>query len=174
MDTWMNVLRPLLILAAVLFTGQAGSAIPDAPLHSAYFSFDSDALSDDDRKTIASVAQALSHTRRGLRLVGYTDDTGPMAYNANLAQRRAASVRDALIAAGYPRQLLRVESRPGMTTTGKRAQLRRVDIIAADPSTQANIMPFGRMQPDATAADPLRVGRYSVIAPVPSEAQRDP
>jgi len=169
----MNALRPVLVLAALLFAGQAGSAMPGDPLHSVYFSFDSDALSDDDRKAIASVAQALS-PRRSLRLVGYTDDTGPMAYNANLARRRAESVRHALIEAGYPRQLLRVESRPGMTATGDRAQLRRVDIVAADPSTKANIMPFSQVQPDAAAADPLRVGRYSVIAPVPSEAQRDP
>jgi type IV pili sensor histidine kinase/response regulator len=175
----MNVFRPFLVLIALLFTGQAHSATPDnnanTALHSAYFTFDSAALSDQDRKAITRIARVLS-PRRSLRLVGYTDDTGPKAYNAYLAQRRAESVRDALIAAGYPRQLLQLESRPGLAANGKRAQLRRVDIFAANTPNeiQANNVSAQQDRLDTADIDPLRIGRYSIVAPVPSEAQRDP
>jgi len=175
----MNVLRPFLVLTALLFAEQAFSVTPGgdttATLHSAYFAFDSATLSDQDREAIVRMARTLS-PRRSLQLVGYTDDTGPMEYNAYLAQRRAETVRDTLITAGYPRQLLQLESRPGLASDGKRSQLRRVDIVDANAlsKTQANIAPEQQSGGGIVDIDPLRVGRYSVVAPVPSKAQRDP
>ena len=179
----MDTFRMLLTLSLLLFAGQAPALTsPDAPthnrpLHATFFQFGSDRLSGHERAAITHLAQSIT-PRRELRLVGYTDDMGPAEYNEDLARRRAQAVRDVLAEAGYPRELLQIDSRANLVAKGKRRQMRRVDIFTADAqSPHANNMPFDDSASDAGGnpeADPLRVGRYSMAAPVPSASQRNP
>ncbi len=179
----MDTLRIFLTLSVLLFTGQAPALTsPDAPthnrpLHAAFFRFGSDQLTGDERAAITHLAQSLT-PRRKLRLVGYTDDMGPAEYNEDLARRRARAVRDVLVGAGYPRELLQIEGQAGAVTNGNRRQMRRVDIFTAKAqSPYADNTPFDASASDTAAnpdVDPLRVGRYSVVAPVPRASQRDP
>lgn len=78
---------------------------------------------------IASVLAALAAAPRASALLsGYHDETGGAAVNAEVARKRALSVRDALIAAGVPaeRVLLR---RPAVTLGGTdAAEARRVEV----------------------------------------------
>ena len=177
----MNTRRFLLALAILwLFTGHTFALTQNdnlQPLHSVFFRFDSDQLSQADRAAVARLAQTPS-PRHGLRLTGYTDDLGPGAYNADLAKRRAEAVRQVLVEAGYPSQLLQIGTRASVSAPGRRAQMRRVDITATDENN-ANNMPSVKGGHPATGltsrdTDPLRVGRYSMVAPVASAAQRDP
>ena len=110
--------------------------------------------------------------------MGYTDDMGPAEYNEDLARRRAQAVRDVLVGAGYPRELLQIEGHAGAVANGNSRQMRRVDIFTAEvQSPYADNTPFDASASDTAGnpeVDPLRVGRYSVVAPVPRASQRDP
>jgi len=65
------------------------------------FDFDSDALKPETRVSIEHIGKALLSVQiTRLRVEGYTDSTGTIAYNNALSQRRAASVAAALDASG--------------------------------------------------------------------------
>ncbi|OAN81234.1 hypothetical protein A8B78_09490 [Jannaschia sp. EhC01] len=74
------------------------------------FDYDSDALRADVMADLVTIGQALSSEGlSGSRfiLAGHTDGVGSAAYNQNLSERRAASVRSFLIEAfGLPEQQL--------------------------------------------------------------------
>jgi OOP family OmpA-OmpF porin len=65
------------------------------------FEFNLTRLTPPSQQTLDQVAQALT-AQRGIRVevAGYTDSTGPLAYNMKLSQGRADSVRDYLISKG--------------------------------------------------------------------------
>ncbi len=65
------------------------------------FEFDSDALTADGRATVEEVAETL-RSLPGVRveIAGHTDNVGEDAFNLDLSQRRAASVRDYLVELG--------------------------------------------------------------------------
>ncbi|NOY17596.1 MAG: OmpA family protein [Gammaproteobacteria bacterium] len=67
------------------------------------FSFDSDVLSSDDKAILDDVASRLAPYKEKLKkgtshinITGYTDSSGPEAYNMKLSQRRANVVADYL------------------------------------------------------------------------------
>lgn len=68
------------------------------------FGFDQTTLSSAARKRLSDIATWLvADSSVGfVVLEGYTDSKGTRAYNRELARRRAASVRDFLVAAGVP------------------------------------------------------------------------
>jgi len=71
--------------------------------YSAYFAFDKASLTREGSTAIAAAAQgARDHQSSRLVLVGKADLTGTDAYNMALSQRRADTVRDALVADGVP------------------------------------------------------------------------
>jgi outer membrane protein OmpA-like peptidoglycan-associated protein len=103
------------------------------------FEFDSPNIRDEDRELLSRIAGVLlsSHGYR-LYVDGYTDDQGPAIYNKDLSQRRAAAVREYLVAAGIPKNTIEArgfgESNPRLEGTTQEARLanRRVEIGLVD------------------------------------------
>jgi OOP family OmpA-OmpF porin len=57
------------------------------------FEFDKAVLTDEGKHELATYAAALPKHRLALRVTGYTDRLGPVAYNEQLSSRRAKAVR---------------------------------------------------------------------------------
>lgn len=74
------------------------------------FDFDSAALKPDNRETLSRIAGVLLASE-GYRLFidGHTDDVGTEQYNQRLSERRAGSVRDYLVKAGVPADIIEVK-----------------------------------------------------------------
>lgn len=111
------------------------------------FAFDSAELSDD---AMAVIDERIETLRGGARLTsvmkveGYTDSTGPEAYNMQLSQRRAKAVADYIVSQSYNVKgndievIGRGEADPVApnTTAEGRAQNRRVVVFAEGELTQ--------------------------------------
>jgi outer membrane protein OmpA-like peptidoglycan-associated protein len=95
-----------------------------------YFDTGSAAISSDGGKTIAAAAEAIKKDSLKVALTGYTDKTGDIAKNEELAKSRAVAVRDALKAAGVSETT--IEMRAPMFVEvgagGSDAEARRVEI----------------------------------------------
>ncbi len=80
----------------------------DEGMFLAFFDFDRSVLTDSGRKVVAAVAeQALKRNDlRAIRIVGHADTSGPDAYNQRLSERRAASVKAALVEKGVDAALI--------------------------------------------------------------------
>jgi OOP family OmpA-OmpF porin len=106
------------------------------------FEFDSAALTADDERQLDAVVANLrnfpSDIVRQIRVnvAGHTDSRGREAYNQGLSERRAASVRDYIAAAGFPASQINTvgygETQPVASndTDEGRAMNRRVVITA--------------------------------------------
>jgi OOP family OmpA-OmpF porin len=106
------------------------------------FEFDSAALTADDRRQLDAVLANLRNFPSDVvgqirvNIAGHTDSRGSLAYNQGLSERRAASVKDYIAAAGFPAgQMTTVgygETQPVASndTDEGRAQNRRVVITA--------------------------------------------
>jgi outer membrane protein OmpA-like peptidoglycan-associated protein len=99
------------------------------------FEFDKADLRPEDRELLSRIAGILitSHDYT-ISVNGHTDDVGSYAYNKKLSERRAQAVRDYLVKAGLPADILSVEGHgkalplvPG-TTEAARAKNRRVEL----------------------------------------------
>jgi len=76
-----------------------------------FFSLGGTRLSDQDQQTVSQAAQVYkSRANANVVVVGYADTVGSPAMNLQLSERRAAVVRDNLIALGVPAAVI--------TTTG--------------------------------------------------------
>ena len=96
-----------------------------------YFEVGAAAVSTDGAKAIAAAAEAIKKDALKVSITGYTDTTGDMAKNQELAKNRAKAVRDALTAAGVP--VASIEMKPPLSVeTGAAgasdAEARRVEI----------------------------------------------
>lgn len=121
--------------------GPAPAAAP-APLASqgrsfrVFFEFDKASLSREGERVVRDAANAY---RRGgaarVEVTGYTDLSGTPRYDMGLSQRRAASVRAALVAQGVPANSIterwRGKDDPLVATADgvREPQNRRVDIV---------------------------------------------
>ena len=99
------------------------------------FEFDKAELSAKDRELLSRIAGILitAHDYT-ISVNGHTDDVGTAAYNKALSERRAQAVRDYLVQAGLPPEILSVTGHgkslplvPG-TTDAARAKNRRVEL----------------------------------------------
>jgi outer membrane protein OmpA-like peptidoglycan-associated protein len=90
------------------------------------FEFDKAELRPEDRELLARIAGIMmtSHDYT-ISVNGHTDDVGSDAYNQGLSERRAASVRNYLVKAGLPADILSVEGH------GKKVPLVRASSDAA-------------------------------------------
>ena len=103
------------------------------------FDFDSAALKIENRETLSRIAGVLL-VSEGYRLFidGHTDDIGTDVYNQRLSERRADSVRDYLVAAGVPANIIEVKGFGKSNllvqgkTAGDREKNRRVEIGVVD------------------------------------------
>lgn len=108
------------------------------PRHIAHFEFDSARVSPADVAALRALRPQLEN--RSLTVIGYTDATGPTAYNHGLALRRARAVEDVLVAAGLPATAIHVEGRgsccyraSNAIATGRAAN-RRAELFMAAPA----------------------------------------
>jgi outer membrane protein OmpA-like peptidoglycan-associated protein len=99
------------------------------------FEFDKADLRTSDRELLSRIAGILMTSQDyTISVNGHTDDVGSDAYNLKLSERRAAAVRDYLIKAGLPADIVSVEAHgksvplvPG-TSDAARAKNRRVEL----------------------------------------------
>jgi outer membrane protein OmpA-like peptidoglycan-associated protein len=99
------------------------------------FEFDKADLRPEDRELLSRIAGIIltSHDYT-ISVNGHTDDVGSGAYNQTLSERRAQAVRDYLVKAGLPAQILTVQghgkSLPLVrgTSDAARAKNRRVEL----------------------------------------------
>lgn len=97
-----------------------------------YFAVGSPALDAQGKSTLATVATQVKQLGYKVDITGYTDKTGDVALNEELAKQRAVAVRDTLIAGGVaPGQItMKPPTQWTGTTTGSGndAEARRVDV----------------------------------------------
>jgi peptidoglycan-associated lipoprotein len=102
---------------------------------SVYFEFDSSALSPRAQTVVQQNARYVQPRNPKVRLEGNADDRGSREYNLALGQRRAETVRQAMVLSGVRAEALEAisygEERPRCTDQGEdcRATNRRVDIL---------------------------------------------
>lgn len=81
----------------------------------ALFRFDrheaGEVLAEGRRKLDEAAERLKSVELRSVRVIGYTDPLGTTAYNEALSLKRAATVRDLLVARGVPAQVISIEGR---------------------------------------------------------------
>lgn len=103
---------------------------------SVLFDFDSAAIRPDAERTLADVVEVLqAYAGRPVRIEGHTDSIASEAYNQKLSERRAAAVRDWLVAHGVAAGRLKSvgygESKPlaDNGTAAGRQRNRRVEVV---------------------------------------------
>jgi outer membrane protein OmpA-like peptidoglycan-associated protein len=103
------------------------------------FEFDKADLRPEDRELLSRVAGILlSSQDYTVSVNGHTDDVGSDAYNQKLSERRAQAVRDYLVKAGVPEDVLSVtghgKALPLVRSAGDtaRAKNRRVELAIAN------------------------------------------
>ncbi|EMR14190.1 peptidoglycan-associated outer membrane lipoprotein [Methylophaga lonarensis MPL] len=111
---------------------------PSSPLSQrvVYFEFDSSAVRAEDQHILEAHAAYLgANPNVTVRLEGHTDERGSREYNLALGERRAMSIRQALMLQGAGMNQFRVvsfgEERPAVEGSGEGVwqQNRRVEII---------------------------------------------
>jgi peptidoglycan-associated lipoprotein len=65
-----------------------------------YFDFDSQTINSSENSKIQQIASFLQQSNSQIIIAGFTDERGTAEYNRGLGERRAESVREALIAMG--------------------------------------------------------------------------
>jgi OOP family OmpA-OmpF porin len=107
------------------------------------FYFDSTELTSEGRQAVDEVATQLKDVERIERVSidGYTDSTGPEAYNLRLSERRADAIRDELVRMGVNPTMMQIrghgEADPvasNRTPEGRKQNRRAVVSITAERS----------------------------------------
>jgi K(+)-stimulated pyrophosphate-energized sodium pump len=98
-----------------------------------HFETGSTALSSEDQKIVAAVAQKMKETPDlKVDVSGFADKTGNLEQNLDLAKRRATVVRDALKAAGIAEERINLRQPEQVVLgAGQDAEGRRVEISVA-------------------------------------------
>jgi len=88
------------------------AGLPPPPEHfTLYFKFESEELTDDSRRMLTDVLQAVKgRPVPDVAAVGHTDTTGQPRANVQLGLRRAIAVRTLLVTAGLTRKAIEVTS----------------------------------------------------------------
>ncbi len=83
---------------------------------------------------LVALGDAIAAAKAGKRLVlsGFHDASGNAAMNAELAKRRAMSVRDALVGAGVAESSLELKKPEESTGSGNDAEARRVEVTIVE------------------------------------------
>ena len=94
-------------------TAQAGGAAQDkaSPLQDVFFDFDKSLIRSDMKKGLAENARWLkANPTASIIIEGHCDERGTVEYNQGLGQRRAASVKNYLVAVGISAKRIKVVS----------------------------------------------------------------
>jgi peptidoglycan-associated lipoprotein len=109
---------------------------PAPPIGDVQFDLDRADLRPSEAKRVAQLAAYLKeHPAFHVELEGFADPRGSQAYNLRLSGRRVNAVRDALVAAGVPKEQIRVgaygELNPRCAQASEECwqQNRRVEVI---------------------------------------------
>lgn len=88
--------------------GQAQGQTPAAsPLKDVFFEFDRSAIRDDQKAALnEDVGWLKGHAKAKITIEGHCDERGTAEYNLALGERRSKAVKDYLIAAGVPADLV--------------------------------------------------------------------
>jgi outer membrane protein OmpA-like peptidoglycan-associated protein len=88
------------------------AALPPAPQHfTLYFRFESDTLTDESAALVSQIATAVKALAvPEVAVVGHTDTMGDPKANVALGLKRAASVRNILVAAGIEASMIEISS----------------------------------------------------------------
>lgn len=109
--------------------GQAEIAPVGEPLAKVYFALGAAVLDDADKSIVAKTLAALETKPNAIVLLsGFHDTSGDPAQNAQLAKRRAQSVRDALVAGGVAAERIKLRKPESTLGTGSPEEGRRVEI----------------------------------------------
>ena len=83
---------------------------------------------------LSALGDAIAAAKAGKRLVlsGFHDASGNAAMNAELARKRALSVRDALVGAGVAESSLELKKPEESTGSGNDAEARRVEVTIVE------------------------------------------
>ncbi len=83
---------------------------------------------------LAALGDAIAAAKAGKRLVlsGFHDASGNAAMNAELARKRALSVRDALVGAGVAESSMELKKPEESTGSGNDAEARRVEVTIVE------------------------------------------
>ncbi|MEH6454080.1 MAG: OmpA family protein [Psychromonas sp.] len=109
--------------------------VPTTLNSSTLFKFDSAEISDSSALTKLAKKMSASHVEISVKIVAYTDTSGPEAYNLKLSKKRAEAVRDYLIKQGVNEKVIDTgwqgEKNPiaSNKTLAGRIKNRRVEII---------------------------------------------
>lgn len=128
-------------------------------LRSINFQLDSDRLTAPARQTLDEVARALSaQPELSVEIDGYTDSTGPAAYNRRLSQRRAEAVKNYLVSKGVKAEALSAKgygaSHPlaSNKTAEGRALNRRVEFVVLRAPAHVKVIEQGSTKASQAAA----------------------
>ncbi len=87
-------------------------------------------LDDEAKRLLAGFAPPMKAGANPIDVTGYADRSGDRAANVELAKRRAAAVRDALVAEGLAADRVRLQPPQEVTGSGSDREARRVEITA--------------------------------------------
>ena len=115
--------------------GQPACTGQDADKTPAYFAFDSSVLSAEDKDNLDQIISRLKdNPTERVRISGYTDNTGPEAYNMTLSKQRAESAAKYLEAQGISANRIKVRGFGAThfadqnSTEAGRAKNRRIEV----------------------------------------------
>jgi outer membrane protein OmpA-like peptidoglycan-associated protein len=124
-----------------------------------YFDFNKSDLTNEGRNKLDSLANILRGDKdvKSLSIVGYADRIGSRDYNASLSKKRAMTVRDYLIAQGFPKvELAKLrwfgKDRPSAKCD---ADLAREDLIAC-------LQPDRRVEVEVNYVKTVKTGKKAV------------
>jgi outer membrane protein OmpA-like peptidoglycan-associated protein len=108
----------------------AATATTDLPV-AVFFEVGKFDILEDGKAKIKAAADAIKSGKVGkVELTGFTDKTGDVAANEELAKNRAKAVKDALVAEGVTEGIIVMQPPAYVTGTGSDNQARRVEIKA--------------------------------------------
>lgn len=119
--------------------GEDLSALPPVTAYTVYFDWDQDDIRADGQSVINQASTAVrQYNIPRITVEGHADTSGPMDYNDELSQRRAAAVARALVALGIDNAMIRQEaygeSAPAVATgDGVRHEANRRVVIDLQP-----------------------------------------
>ena len=98
-----------------------------------YFEVDQSVVGPEDLKVIREAAACIKEKGLKVDITGYTDKTGDVEHNLELAKNRAKAVQDALVVEGVAMETITLKppmfyTIVGTTGTGSPAEARRVEI----------------------------------------------
>ena len=91
-------------------SGQGAGSTGRNQVQPVYFAFDSQSIGSSENGKIQQIASFLQSGSSQVIIAGFTDERGTAEYNRGLGERRAESVREALIASGANAQNIQTVS----------------------------------------------------------------